>query len=228
MPAGPKRTHVIGVEPSRLQDTYSIYHESPERPGEFAKVGDAQVNYHRDVGRTRYHDNIPGIRRDGMSAQPTGVIPEAKQLGQGTLFQHTGHKRHAELHLLQSTESARYVIPALLGVAQNRAHARGYPEGIKTPSDLSPHSSKLVSGLQKRGVVDKSASTEVTNDMDYLDEPYHSRNYPGEDSYKPGFKYSSQQPVSDEERAAGYKTTKDTLRAARTPRPHLSEQLQMF
>ena len=55
-----------------------------------------------------------------------------------------------------------------VGIAAENAVAAG--SKLTPDDDLSKHSSKLVQGLQRRGLVTESADTNVTNQMDFMDE----------------------------------------------------------
>lgn len=216
MPSEPKRGqyHISrgegGYHPKGeySKDYYEIWHEHPDKPGHVTSVGGAEVSYTRSTGGRSYaHWNA------GEDHQPFSTGK-----GQGQLFRMNTHKPAATVELMEMTRGARHVVPALLGAMQNRAWDKGYPEGLSTPTDLSPHSSKLIGGLQKRGVVDKNAASEVTNDMDWTPEP-------PKDWYRPTH---IENVLPDSEMRQGMKTTRSMIRAARTPRAHLSEQLQLF
>ena len=66
---------------------------------------------------------------------------------------------------MRVAQGHRAVGPTLLGLAAVRADWR--MEKLLPPSDLSRHSSKLIQGLQGRGLVTGSASTKVKNRLDF-------------------------------------------------------------
>jgi hypothetical protein len=122
---------------------------------------------------------------------------------------------------MQTAKSAQHMVPTMLGMIQNEAWKRGIPEGATPDTDLSEHSAKLVGGLKDRGIVPKTASTEVTNYVTHMSEP------------DPNYSYREEHGINDwavphEELKAGHQTVRNMLRAARGPRPHLSEQLSLF
>lgn len=208
MPAGPKRDkyHISRGEvqnypvTGKSTDFYEIFHEHPDKPGHYASVGGAEVKY------------APGKAQAGP---PQTVY---RMGGQTELFHMPAHPREATVDLMEMTQHASHMIPSMLGMMQNRAWEKGYPQGLQAPGDLSPHSAKLVGGLQKRGLVPGNHAPKATNDLTWQPDPV-------EDSYHRGA-IVDQRP--DDEIRAGSKTTRALLRASRPSRAHLSEQLEMF
>ena len=207
----PPQRRIASSSNSRYNDTYTIQEQEPNNPSYWKRVGMAEVQYHKAWGDTHYWNDEHGGWVHGAEH---ASVPEARKLGeQGELFHHQGGPHEAEVHLMEVNKSATGLVPTLLGVMQNRAYAKGFPQGLSTPTDLSPHSSKLIGNLQARGIVPKNRSTEVTNDMDFPDEEYGAPAYRHE-------KYHD--PISAEEHAAGRKTTRDTLRVR--PRTQASSE----
>lgn len=176
---------VLGAKPNEAQSKYA----SPNDP-EYTRYGYARL-----------------ISPNAGTEAPR---PHEEEGGQQAMFQQWEKPRAAEVDMLFVNKEAKSVVPTLLGVAQNEMYKRFGSAGELAPShDLSAHSSKLVSHLQRSGAVDPTHSTAVTNEITSNDalQQMTTMSWEGVGSYT--------EKVSPEERAAGFRTAKNVLRAGR-------------
>lgn len=208
MPKGPQRTK-YSMSESHLGNSqkgissYTLYSHSPRNRKKTSPVGSVFVESYPGRGQT----------------SPAEPMARGEQ---GKLFEHSQvEKSRTELTGIFTAKSARHMVPTMLGVAQRRS-VEHFGQGLSPSRDLSQHSSRLVSHLQDRGVVDSSAPTAVTNFSTWLAEP-NSDGY--RDRGSMGYDW-----VPSEDMRQGSQTTRSILRAARPPKSSVmqGQQLHMF
>ena len=132
----------------------------------------AQAEVELEPPTWQNHYAARSFNKNNMQATDAGRKAERQQKpgDQGTLF----HREPGTIYSAFSAKSMRHTVPTLLGLAANE-HARQFadtnPPLPKPSADLSQHSSRMVQGLQRRGVDvptnQQNPDSEPSNDIDW-------------------------------------------------------------
>lgn len=106
----------------------------------------------------------PSIEHPNPNVEIYAAYKGDEEVGSMTIHPDVGPGK-AKVAGMRVAMGHRAVGPTLLGLASVRAEGR--QEKLIPPSDLSKHSSRLIQGLQGRGLVTEDRSTRVKNNLDF-------------------------------------------------------------
>lgn len=217
-------------------DDYKLIKRTLSETGEIQhhQVGNLTVNRYKGqtehIGKTpqEYGDD-EAYDQDWYRDSGTSVpVTRAIQGRHGDVF-HDQVGRQGRLFAYDPPQAGRHVVDVLTGTKENRAAnvvmlgiaenaARSEGTTLKPSTDLSRHSSRLVGHLQRTGAVSESASTDITNKMQFA-QPYTS----GKWAVAPSLQVPKQQVE------AGRQTVRQVLKGARNrPGGQLKGQGTLF
>lgn len=113
---------------------------------------------------SKYQFHVMAHPTENPSVEIYAAYKGDQEVGSMTIHPDVGPGK-AKVAGMRVAQGHQHVGTTMLGVAAVRAEARN--EKLIPPTDLSRHSSRLIQGLQGRGLVTENRSTAVKNRLDF-------------------------------------------------------------